>query len=97
MLGVVGGQGDMRRVMLVVILALIALVGGRVMPFFTRTCCPVSRPVLAMGRTMTFASLLLLVLAQSVGVLPDVWLGVLWMVFTGTQAIRLGRLVRVRV
>ena len=39
LLDVLGGLGDMRRVMLDLILLIIALVAGRVMPFLPRTCC----------------------------------------------------------
>lgn len=90
MLGVVSGLGDMRRVMLELILAIIVLVGGRVMPFFTQNVLPgftaTQRPWV---ERLTLASLALLVLAQASGVVSGVWLGMLWLVFAGAQAIRL--------
>lgn len=90
MLGLVNGLGDMRRVMLELILAIIVLVGGRVMPFFTQNVLPgftaTQRPWV---ERLTLLSLTLLVLAQASGVVPGVWLGMLWLVFAGVQAIRL--------
>ncbi|MCB1801574.1 MAG: NnrS family protein [Gammaproteobacteria bacterium] len=90
MLGVVEGLGDMRRVMLQLILATIMLVGGRVMPFFTQNVLPgftaTQRPWV---ERITVASLALLVFSQTIGVVPDVWLGLFWLVFAGAQAIRL--------
>ena len=90
LLDVLGGLGDMRRVMLDLILLIIALVAGRVMPFFTQNVLPgfraTQRPWV---ERLTMANLLLLVVAQSIPALAGVPMALLWLVFAGSQAVRL--------
>lgn len=90
LLGVITGVGDMRRVMLELVLGVIVLVGGRVMPFFTQNVLPGfhARQRLWVERA-TLVSLALVVLAELVPATP-VWLGaLLWIVFAAVQLARL--------
>lgn len=90
LLDVVSSLGDMRRVMLDLVLLIIALVAGRVMPFFTQNVLPgfqsTQRPWV---ERLTMALLVLLVIAQAVPVFAGVPTGLLWLVFAGSQAVRM--------
>lgn len=90
LLGLAGGLGDMRRVMLGLVLGLLALVAGRVLPFFTQNVLPGFRPALRpwVERT-TLLSVVLLVLAEGAGAVPAALLGLLWLLFGASQAVRL--------
>jgi len=90
MLDLLGGLGDMRRVMLELILALIALVGGRVMPFFTRSVLPGFKFTQRLWvERLTLVSLTLIILGESAAILPGSLMPMLWLVFGASQAIRL--------
>ena len=90
MLGVVEHIGDMRRVMLELVLLLIAVVAGRVMPFFTQNVLPGFKAVQrAWVERTTFVLLVLIALVQC---LPDparAPLGALWLVFGLVQLVRM--------
>lgn len=90
LLGVVDGIGDMRRVMLELVLALIALVGGRVMPFFTQNVLsgfrPTRRPWV---EHLTTLGLVLIIFSEATALLPPTWSALLWLAFAVTQGIRL--------
>ena len=91
LLGMLGGLGDMRRVMLELVLLLIVLVGGRVMPFFTQAVLPGFAPRQWVWiERLGFASLLLIVLAELSALAPAGLQALLWLVFGTTQAVRLG-------
>lgn len=90
LLGAVDGLGDMRRVMLDLILAVIALVAGRVMPFFTQNVLPGFRPRQRLWvERLTLASLVPIIVLQSIAIVPAPVLGLLWLVFTTVQVVRL--------
>jgi len=88
--GLASGAGDMRRVMLALVLGLIALVGGRVMPFFTQNVLPgfrsTTRPWI---ERLTAAILVLIVLAEAIPSVSATFLSSLWLVFSASQALRL--------
>ncbi|HPQ25800.1 MAG TPA: NnrS family protein [Gammaproteobacteria bacterium] len=90
LLDVVSGLGDMRRVMLDLILLIIALVAGRVMPFFTQNVLPgfqsTQRPWV---ERLTMVLLVLLVIAQAIPASAGVPTGLLWLAFAGSQAVRM--------
>jgi len=90
LLGVIGGLGDMRRAMLVLVLALVALGGGRVMPFFTQNVLPgfrsTTRPWV---ERLTTVTLVLIVLAEATPGLPAPASGALWLLFAVSQVVRL--------
>lgn len=90
LMGLVEGLGDMRRVMVALVLGLIVLVGGRVMPFFTQNVIPgfQARQRLRVEQA-GFVLIALLVIAEVVAATPAVLSGVLWLVFALVQAIRL--------
>ena len=90
LLDVVSGVGDMRRVMLDLVLGLIALVGGRVMPFFTRNVLPGFVPAQRRWvERLTLATLILIVLVDTLPWLP-VWIAaVVWFAFAVVHAVRL--------
>jgi len=90
LLGSVALAGDMRRVMLALVLGLIALVGGRVMPFFTQNVLPgfraTTRPWV---ERLTAAILVLIVLAEAIPAVSPPFLASLWLVLAASQAVRL--------
>ncbi len=90
LLGLVTMAGDMRYVMLDLIVGIIALVGGRVMPFFTRSVLPGFEPV---GRVwverLTLATLVLVTLGDMLPSVPGWLQAVVWMAFALVQAVRL--------
>lgn len=90
LLGLVSGLGDMRRVMLDLVLGLVALVAGRVMPFFTQNVLPGFRPAVRpwVERT-TLVSVVLLVLGEGSGLVPAAPMALLWLLFGASQAVRL--------
>ncbi len=91
LLGVVEGIGDMRRVMVELVLLLIALVGGRVMPFFTQNVVPGFKPKrYAWVETLTFVGLGLIAAGEASALVPAAALGALWLSVASLQAIRLG-------
>ena len=91
LLGVVEGIGDMRRVMVELVLLLIALVGGRVMPFFTQNVVPGFKPKrYAWVETLTFVGLGLVAAGEASALVPAAALGALWLSVASLQAIRLG-------
>jgi uncharacterized protein involved in response to NO len=91
LLGSLNDIGDMRRTMLYLIVLLITLVGGRVLPFFTRSVLPGFEPI---GRPwvehLTFALLASIILVESIASPPAALSGPLWLAFALVQAIRLG-------
>lgn len=90
LLGWLAGLGDMRRVMLDLVLLLIALVGGRVMPFFTRSVLPGFEPTQRPWvERLTFVMLALIVLIDLAPALPGAVSGLPWLAFAMVQAIRL--------
>jgi len=90
LLDLFAGLGDMRRVMLDLVLLLIALVGGRVMPFFTRSVLPGFEPTQRPWvERLTFVILALIVLIDLAPPLPGAVSGLLWLAFAMVQAIRL--------
>ncbi len=90
LLGLVTVLGDMRHVMLDLVIALIALVGGRVMPFFTRNVLPGFAPVTRQWvERLTLVTIVLLVLVDLLAHVPG-WLRAgVWLGFALVQTIRL--------
>jgi uncharacterized protein involved in response to NO len=85
-----GGLGDMRRVMLDLVIGIIVLVAGRVMPFFTRNVLPGFEPSgYRWVERLTLVSLTLIVLTDALPMLPAWWSAFLWFAFAALQAIRL--------
>ena len=90
LLGLAAGLGDMRRVMLDLVIGIIVLVAGRVMPFFTRNVLPGFEP----GghrwvERSTLVALMLIVLTDALPMFPAWWSALLWFAFAAVQAIRL--------
>lgn len=90
LLGLVGVLGDMRLVMLDLIIAIIALVGGRVMPFFTRNVLPGFEPVSrAWVERLTLVSVILITVGDLLPSTPGWLRAVVWVAFAVVQLIRL--------
>lgn len=88
--GLLDGAGDARRIMLDLILLLIVLVGGRVLPFFTRSVIPGFQPLTRRWvEYATFAILLLLTAMDAVTSSPAAVVTALWLTFAVIQAVRL--------
>ncbi len=91
LLGQIDGPGDMRRVMLVLVLGLIALVAGRVIPSFTQNALPGFRPrARPWVERLTLVSLALLMLGEASALAPAPLTALLWLLFGASQAVRLG-------
>lgn len=90
MLGMLGGLGDARRVMLDLVLLVIVLVAGRVLPFFTRNVIPGFEPVRrGWVEAAAIALMAAIALAELVPLLPGGVLAVLWLAFGVVQMVRL--------
>jgi len=90
LLGLVTMVGDMRHVMLDLIIAIIALVGGRVMPFFTRNVLPGFEPTSRQWvERLTLITLVLATLADVLVSVPGWVKALIWVGFALVQAGRL--------
>ncbi len=87
---VVAVGGDMRRVMLDLVLLLIVVVAGRVVPFFTQGAVPgfqaTSRSWVEVGSVVL---ILLIAGFDAVGTLPTWLVGATWLLFGSFQFVRL--------
>jgi uncharacterized protein involved in response to NO len=87
--GLLTDAGDARRVMLDLVVLLLVLVGGRVLPFFTRSALPGCRPRTRQWvEWASFAILLALTVVEAVSSGPGAVAATLWLTFAAVQAVR---------
>jgi uncharacterized protein involved in response to NO len=87
--GLLSDVGDGRRVMLDLVVLLLVWVGGRVLPFFTRSVLPAFQPRTRQWvERASFAILLALIVVEAASSGPGVVAATLWLAFAVVQAVR---------